>query len=269
MPHQCLKCGVLFNEGTTTILRGCPDCRGTRFFYTQTPLTMSEREKLLATSEITLREAIDQLVKKAQDGDVTSLPKSPDEWVKVTTEETPAAPNPKRLEDFEAKPPEATVTLPVKFTPTPPTEAPKPTPPAGALQQNETAWFIGKKLLIKRTPEAAPPRRRKKEPIQFDYAPPAPVLETPPAFRTVPQPPAPAVAAEPIAAPRTPNPAPDAEVMTPIGEGPPETIRIGKPGEYEIDVKRLMESNPIVIQRDGTYLIHLASLFESNRAKED
>lgn len=68
VPHQCLKCGQLFNEGTTTILRGCPECRGTRFFYTQTPLTVSERDKLLATSEVSLREAIDQLMKQAQEG---------------------------------------------------------------------------------------------------------------------------------------------------------------------------------------------------------
>ena len=64
-------------------------------------------------------------------------------------------------------------------------------------------------------------------------------------------------------APSTPDP----EIL-PSGEAP-ETIRISKPGEYEIDVKRLLESNPIVIQRDGTYLIHLASLFESNRPKTD
>lgn len=279
MPHQCLKCGVLFNEGTTTILRGCPDCRGTRFFYTQVPLTMSEREKLLATSEITLREAIDQLVKKAHDGDVTDLPKSPDEWVKVTVQDTPAttptaaSAAPRKLEDFETKAPEPTP-KPVTFTPVPPPVETKQAPKVAEPQKSETAWFIGKKLLIKRTPTAAPPPRRRKDAIQFDYAPPAPVLETPRAFKTEPAPlpaaanPEPQPTSPPRATPATAA-SPEVEVITPIGDGPPETIRIGKPGEYEIDVKRLMESNPIVIQRDGTYLIHLASLFESNRPKDD
>ncbi|HEX9816210.1 MAG TPA: Zn-ribbon containing protein [Candidatus Thermoplasmatota archaeon] len=268
MPHQCLKCGVLFNEGTTTILRGCPECRGTRFFYTQKPLTMTERDKLLATSEITLRDAIDQLVKKAKEGDVTDLPKGPEDWVKVTMAEQPAAapvPPLKTLEDFEGPAPEPAPT-PVKFTPA---AAPVPTSPtepiADPKPKHETAWFIGNKLLIKRTPDAASPRRRNE--IQFDYAPPTPVLETPTAFKTQPEPPAP-VASGPTSEP-LPNVAPDPEIITPLGDGPPETIRIGKPGQYEIDVKRLLEASPIVIQRDGTYLIHLASLFESNRPKSD
>lgn len=293
MPHQCLKCGVLFNEGTTTILRGCPECRGTRFFYTQKPLTMSERDRLLATSEITLRDAIDQLVKKAKDGEVTDIPKGPEDWVKVTMGEPPAAapvPAPKKLEDFEKTETPEPPSTPVKFTPAP---APVPTNPIGQIVEptpkRESTWLPGNKLLIKRTPDTAPPRRPRKKEIQFDYAPPAPVLETPPAFKTQPQPvasPAPLLETPPafstVPAPiadgetePTPKPeplpdvAPDTEAITPLGDGPPETIRIGKPGEYEIDVKRLLEASPIVIQRDGTYLIHLASLFESNRPKTD
>ncbi len=293
MPHQCLKCGVLFNEGTTTILRGCPECRGTRFFYTQKPLTMSERDKLLATSEITLRDAIDQLVMKAKEGEVSDIPTGPEDWVQVTMGEPQAAapvPAPKKLEDFEKTEPSDPPPTPVKFTPAP---APVPTKPAAQIAEpapkRESTWLPGNKLLIKRTPDAAPPRRGRKKEIQFDYAPPAPVLETAPAFKTQPAPvasPAPILetppafktATEPVAAAEPaptlkpeplPDVAPDAEVITPLGDGPPETIRIGKPGEYEIDVKRLLESSPIVIQRDGTYLIHLASLFESNRPKND
>ncbi|MEA2055536.1 MAG: Zn-ribbon containing protein, partial [Candidatus Thermoplasmatota archaeon] len=26
MPHQCLKCGKIFEEGSTQLLKGCPDC---------------------------------------------------------------------------------------------------------------------------------------------------------------------------------------------------------------------------------------------------
>lgn len=44
-------------------------------------------------------------------------------------------------------------------------------------------------------------------------------------------------------------------------------INIIEQGVYEIDVERLLEDNPIVIQKDGSYLIHLPSLFKEGRDK--
>jgi len=41
----------------------------------------------------------------------------------------------------------------------------------------------------------------------------------------------------------------------------PETIDIERPGKYKIDVKGLLEDEPIIIQKDGSYTIHLPSLF--------
>ena len=46
MPHQCLKCGTIFAEGSSQILKGCPDCGGNRFFYTKTPLSEEERTRI-------------------------------------------------------------------------------------------------------------------------------------------------------------------------------------------------------------------------------
>ena len=46
MPHQCLKCGKIFEEGSSTILKGCPGCNGNRFFFTKEPLDDKEREKI-------------------------------------------------------------------------------------------------------------------------------------------------------------------------------------------------------------------------------
>jgi predicted nucleic acid-binding Zn-ribbon protein len=43
MPHQCLKCGLVFEEGSSQLLKGCPTCGGNRFFYTKEPLTEQER----------------------------------------------------------------------------------------------------------------------------------------------------------------------------------------------------------------------------------
>ncbi len=43
MPHQCLKCGHIFEEGSSQLLKGCPDCGGNRFFFTKEPLNEKER----------------------------------------------------------------------------------------------------------------------------------------------------------------------------------------------------------------------------------
>ena len=42
----------------------------------------------------------------------------------------------------------------------------------------------------------------------------------------------------------------------------PETIDIEKPGRYNIDIKSLLDEEPIIIQKDGSYTIHLPSIFK-------
>jgi predicted nucleic acid-binding Zn-ribbon protein len=46
----------------------------------------------------------------------------------------------------------------------------------------------------------------------------------------------------------------------------PDTVNIRKPGQYDIDVKALLDKSPIVVHRDGAYHIHLASLFDQKKA---
>jgi len=46
MPHQCLKCGAVFPDGSPQILRGCPDCGGAKFFYTNSSMSDDERSEL-------------------------------------------------------------------------------------------------------------------------------------------------------------------------------------------------------------------------------
>jgi predicted nucleic acid-binding Zn-ribbon protein len=48
----------------------------------------------------------------------------------------------------------------------------------------------------------------------------------------------------------------------------PETIGVEQPGKYHIDLKGLLEKEPIVIQKDGTYTIHLPSLFKMRDEKK-
>ncbi len=49
----------------------------------------------------------------------------------------------------------------------------------------------------------------------------------------------------------------------------PETIDIEHNGKYRIDLKGLLEKEPIVIQKDGIYTIHLPSAFQTLRKKHD
>ena len=51
MPHQCLKCGKIFEDGTPQILKGCSQCGGTKFFFTKQTLTERERKKIIAEVE--------------------------------------------------------------------------------------------------------------------------------------------------------------------------------------------------------------------------
>jgi predicted nucleic acid-binding Zn-ribbon protein len=46
MPHQCLKCGKIFEQGSSQLLKGCPECGGNRFFFTKEPLNDKQREKI-------------------------------------------------------------------------------------------------------------------------------------------------------------------------------------------------------------------------------
>lgn len=294
MPHQCLKCGQLFPEGSTTILRGCPECRGTKFFFTQEALPAEERERLLKNSEISLREAVEMLLRQSKEGVLT-----PDgvEWAKVNPAQTSPA---------------------VKPVATPPSSWLEEVAPAPARPRGESKLLAGNRLLIK-MPKGSK-RHGGRQEVRWDYLPPpAPrELQVPAAERRVlyiaspaPEPsevplvalgPAPSEAvidqAGPTPAPAAATPPPGVDAIVPAspspeaapssfsgapptpvavlpqdspaspaipapGEAQPETIRIQTPGQYEIDVKRLLEDSPIVIHRDGTYLIHLPSLFES------
>lgn len=50
MPHQCVRCGTLYDDGDSAILKGCPKCGGKLFFYIRKE-TIKEAEK--ATENLT------------------------------------------------------------------------------------------------------------------------------------------------------------------------------------------------------------------------
>lgn len=51
MPHQCLKCGRTYEDGSKYVLEGCPYCGGRIFLYTKKPLPDKTRKKLLKKIE--------------------------------------------------------------------------------------------------------------------------------------------------------------------------------------------------------------------------
>jgi predicted nucleic acid-binding Zn-ribbon protein len=82
MPHQCLKCGKIFPEGTSQILQGCPQCEGTRFFYTQKPLTKKKREQKRQETEKDTQALVEQVLKEGLPPE-DSTDKSP--WIELKT----------------------------------------------------------------------------------------------------------------------------------------------------------------------------------------
>ena len=69
MPHQCLKCGRVFEEGSAQLLKGCPDCGGNRFFFTKEPLDEKQRERIREKTKDDIKSAILELI-GSQDEDL-------------------------------------------------------------------------------------------------------------------------------------------------------------------------------------------------------
>jgi predicted nucleic acid-binding Zn-ribbon protein len=145
MPHQCLKCGHVFEEGSSQLLKGCPGCGGNRFFFTKQPLNELERDVM--SKEI------------GQD---------------LTT----------RIMELAVEKHKET------------------------LKGAEPISDDDRKAIINKIKAEADHSDR------------------------------------------------------------PETIEVEQPGKYDIDLKGLLEKEPIVIQKDGTYTIHLPSLFKMREEKK-
>jgi uncharacterized protein len=173
MPHQCLKCGKVFEEGSSQLLKGCPNCNGNRFFYTKEPLDEKARntitEKIGKDINSTIMELmgteLDQVVDKSGN------------WVKIKPKDV-------------------------------------------------------RKAMKKHITESRTQFPESKEEID---------VVTDEEYRKT--------SLEKIEAESKKNDS-------------PETIDIEKPGKYNIDIKGLLEEEPIIIQKDGSYTIHLPSIFK-------
>ena len=79
MPHQCLKCGKIFEEGSSQLLKGCPDCGGNRFFFTKEPLSETERNNMMQEVEPDINNVIVELMKNQNQEIIDEK----GQWVKI------------------------------------------------------------------------------------------------------------------------------------------------------------------------------------------
>lgn len=176
MPHQCLKCGYIFEEGSSQLLKGCPGCGGNRFFFTKQPLNETERNIMRKNIGQDLTTRIMELaIEKNKD-----TFKGTETWIRL---------NPKDLRK---------------------------------LMENQIEKGEPQKRINIDEPLSDNKRKALIEKIK-------------------------------------------AEVDH---SDTPETIGVEQPGHYDIDLKGLLEKEPIVIQKDGTYTIHLPSLFKMREEKK-
>ncbi len=174
MPHQCLKCGKIFEQGSSQLLKGCPECGGNRFFFTKEPLNDEQREKITDEVGKDINDTIVELMGSKGEKIVDKSGK----WVNIKPKDIRKAMQ-KHLSESQEK------TL---------------------SKSNENVDILTDEKYRKERIE------RIKSEIQQD--------------RKL------------------------------------ETIGIERSGSYKIDIKGLLEEEPIIIQKDGSYTIHLPSLFK-------
>jgi predicted nucleic acid-binding Zn-ribbon protein len=176
MPHQCLKCGHVFEEGSSQLLKGCPACGGNRFFFTKQPLNDVERDVMSKEMGQDLTTRIMELAVERH----KETMKGTETWITLKPKDLR-----RMIEDQgEQKKPEKDSTL------------------AEPITDDQRKAIIEKiKAEVDRSDR-------------------------------------------------------------------PETIGVEQPGKYDIDLKGLLEKEPIVIQKDGTYTIHLPSLFKMRDEKK-
>jgi predicted nucleic acid-binding Zn-ribbon protein len=229
----------VFPSGSPEILKGCGNCGGKRFFYTTNPISDDQREVLQEQANQDVKGLIrDMLTRRepftkfdSEEPDKLGRPKG-EEWIRVTPSRPSQPPKskPERpTRPAEVKPPEsAPLAKPVE----------KDTGPGVAqMVETEVKKSVGDKVKAKLKPIRITKRKKLKPKKKVKKA-------------------------------KKAKPAPKAPPARPVpGQVEPDLINIIEPGVYEIDIKRLLEENPIIIQKDGTYYVHLPSIFEKMQEK--
>lgn len=206
MPHQCLKCGSVFADGSPQILRGCPECGGTKFFFTEEYMSDEERDKLKEKANKDIKYLIQEMM--ANDSIPIKIGEGlskKEEWIYLGGEELDSGKG-KVKDQIEVEKKIMKSIEDLKF------------PKEGKLKKF--------KLVTKADAKKAPKKAAAKE------------------------------APKPTKVEKTKK------------EKGVAVITITDEGIYDIDVEKLLEKSPIIVQKDGSYMVHLPSIFKKARKKK-
>jgi predicted nucleic acid-binding Zn-ribbon protein len=214
MPHQCLKCGTVFPDGSPQILRGCPDCGGAKFFFTNSSISDDERKKLKEKANKDIKDLIQEvMVNDSIPIKIKEKSVKKDEWVylgKVDEAEKGEIKSQKEVEKKIIKSIEE-----LKF------------PKEGRF----------KRLKFSSKSEKEKPSKKSAKKVKAEKAAPH---EAKPKVDTVKK-----------------------KADKKKKKDSVAVITITDEGVYELDVEKLMEHSPIIVQKDGSYMVHLPSVFKT------
>lgn len=280
MAHQCLECGEVYEEGSPELLQGCASCGGTRFFFTQSPVSEEDREQIQAEAREDLKgivqQMLDQGVKPDYDDDIWSSDQRR-EWLAVDPE-TAGETVKEYVEEMadeagDDEVPEGVADL-VDEVDQGVIDSVQVDPDADDADEEAEI----EPLLETGSGSSGSSRERASErddELDLDRKPPI-EEETPPEEEPTPGevPPDPPTPETPAGADPEPVPldmwaeAAEDEEADEDEESRPEVVTVTEPGSYEIDVEALMGDSPIIVQNDGSYLVHLPSLFRSKQVRQ-
>lgn len=288
MPHQCLKCGNMIKSGSSDILKGCSKCGGKKFFFITQPVSDVERLKILDKVEherenllSRANEKFEKLIQEAQerqhDGERLSehdlKEMIRDSWVKVDGDKTGTKADTTELgpnKEFADRPqgllrpdikmtPERPVAEPKAIeTPIPkvaepevgPSKEPGPVKPSKKKEAGPKAKGLtkGKKAGGKKKDIAGKKEGKAPPKAGIKAKPEVPLQKYKETVKSAKE---------------------KKKTLMKSGRDYPAVINVKERGVYEIDVKALLEDSPIIVQSDGTYLLHLQSIFEKAQKKAD
>jgi predicted nucleic acid-binding Zn-ribbon protein len=218
MPHQCLKCGSVFADGSPEILRGCPGCGGTRFFFTEKRMSDDERSKLQEQANKDIKHFIQEMLTSEDiHVDIKHGKPKKEEWVQFIV-----------VDDDKSGTKKKKVEL------------------SGPVTVRDD--------MVKSIEDLVFPKEGKTKKFKFKTK--AKAEAPKPKEKTV-------KAAKP---PTEEGPAPPSKPEV-VKEDSVAVISIDEEGVYDIDVEKLLEKSPIIVQKDGSYVVHLPSVFKRRKKK--
>jgi len=210
MPHQCLKCGAVFADGSPQILRGCPDCGGTKFFFTEKKMSDNERNKLKEQANKDIKYLIhEMLTGQAPPMIIEGESSENDEWVQIRLGSDSELGKSSIEKQVQVKQDMMKSVEDLLFK----------------EKESKKRFRTASKTDVKKKPEKKPKKIKAKEEV------------TKPKKKEAKK------------------------------EDKVAVITIKDEGVYEIDIKRLLEDSPIIVQKDGSYMVHLPSVFKKARKK--